>query len=57
MDDNGDGVGHFGKEDVVEGDGKLAARRFLGDDGRKLQFPTSAIEKLSVARPGWSLND
>ena len=46
LDDNGDGDGHFGTEPVVEGDGELAAKRFLGDDGRKLNLPPAAIEEL-----------
>lgn len=46
LEDNGDGVGHFGKEDVVEGDGKLAAERFLGDNGKPLNFSPAAIQKL-----------
>ena len=46
LDDNGDGVGHFGKAAVVGGDGKLAARRFLGDQGHKLVFQVAAVEKL-----------
>jgi hypothetical protein len=46
LDDNGDSVGHMGKEPVVDGDGKLAAERFLGHQGKKLSFSAEAIEKL-----------
>lgn len=46
LDDNGDGVGHYGAEKNVEGDGSVAARRFLGDRGRPLHFSAEAIAKL-----------
>lgn len=57
LDDNGDGVGHFGKAPVVDGDGALAARRFMGDEGRKLNFPASAIQKLKDLNAGLVLSD
>ncbi len=47
LDDDGDGVGHFGTEDVVGGDGKLAAQRSLGNEGRPLQFSATAIDNLA----------
>lgn len=46
LDDNGDSIGHMGKEPVVEGDGKAAAERFLGHQGKKLSFSAASIEKL-----------
>jgi hypothetical protein len=57
LDDNGDGVGHFGKTDVVGGDGALAARRFLGDEGRKLSFSPAALQRLARLNAGLSLTD
>lgn len=48
LDDNGDGVGHFGGL-PSGGDGSLAKKRFLGDQGRPLQFEESAIEQLRQA--------
>ena len=48
LDDNGDGMGHFGAEPVVEGDGKLAAERFLGAHGNALHFSADAIAKLKA---------
>ena len=45
LDDNGDGVGHFGGL-PLGGDGSAARKRFLGDQGRPLQFEESAIEQL-----------
>ena len=47
LDDNGDGVGHHGKGLVVEGDGKLAARTFLGDEGSKLSYTPAACQALA----------
>ena len=47
MDDNGDSKGHYGKDAVVEGDGKLAAKRFLGDEGKKLKYHNLAIQELA----------
>lgn len=46
LDDNGDGKGHYGKDKVVDGDGELAAKRFLGDEGRKLEYKASALRAL-----------
>src|SRR5579862_1586286 len=46
LDDNGDGVGHYGAEKIVGGDGTLAAGRFLGDRGRPLHFSSGAIAQL-----------
>lgn len=46
LDDNGDGVGHFGKDDEVDGDGKLAADRYLGAGGKPLQFSAAALQRL-----------
>ena len=46
LDDNGDGVGHFGKAAVVGGDGASAAQRYLGDQGYQLVFSSAAIQKL-----------
>ena len=48
LDDNGDGVGHFGGL-PSGGDGSAAKKRFLGDQGRSLQFEESAIEQLRQA--------
>lgn len=55
MEDDGDGIGHFGGDDVVEADDKLAARRFLGDEGHRLQFSPAAIEKLRKINAGLKL--
>lgn len=57
LDDNGDGVGHFGRGTLVGGDGKLAAQRFLGAEGRKLAFSAGAIEKLRELNAPLSLID
>jgi hypothetical protein len=46
LDDNGDGIGHFGEQKVVDGDGRVAADRFLGDRGRLLRFSESAVRTL-----------
>lgn len=46
LDDNGDGVGHFGDAPIVGGDGELASRRFLGDSGRKLNVSRTALDRL-----------
>lgn len=46
IDANGDGVGHFGKDDEVEADGKPASDRYLGDYGKPLKFSAAAIRKL-----------
>ncbi|MFO0947022.1 MAG: C13 family peptidase [Planctomycetota bacterium] len=46
LDDNGDGVGHFGDLPIVGGDGELASRRFLGDSGRKLNASRTALDRL-----------
>jgi hypothetical protein len=46
LEDNADGRGHFGGDATVAGDGGLAARRFLGDEGRRLHFSAEAIENL-----------
>ena len=47
LDDNGDGLGHFGKDPVVRGDGELAAKTWLGDGGRKLRYSAAAIKALA----------
>jgi hypothetical protein len=47
LDDNGDGVGHHGKDPVVEGDGTLAANIFLGNNGKKLRHSLSALQRLT----------
>jgi hypothetical protein len=57
LDDNGDGVGHFGKAAVVDGDGGLAAKRFLGDEGRRLIISPEAVEKLRRLNAGLVLCD
>jgi hypothetical protein len=57
LDDNGDGVGHFGKDPVVDGDGALAARRFLGNEGYRLDFSPQAIQKLKDLNAGLVLSD
>ena len=57
LDDNGDGVGHFGKANPAGGDGQLAAKRFLGDKGRKLVTSTEAVEKLRRLNSGLILCD
>jgi hypothetical protein len=49
LDDNGDGVGHFGKDPVVEGDGSLAAGTFLGDGGKELRYEESTLETVRQA--------
>jgi hypothetical protein len=47
LDDNGDGVGHHGKDPLVEGDGTLAANTFLGNNGKKLQYSRAALQRLA----------
>lgn len=47
LDDNGDGKGHFGKEPLVEGDGDLASRTYLGAEGRTLKYKDSALKSLA----------
>jgi hypothetical protein len=50
LDDNGDGAGHCGIEEVVEGDGKVAAGRYLGPVKDKkagpVKYDGEAIKKL-----------
>lgn len=47
IDDNADGVGSYvAEEETVGGDGRLAAERFLGDDGEPLQFSANAVKRL-----------
>ncbi len=55
LDDNGDGTGHFGKDKTVKGDGELAARTFLGDEGRKLSYDESALTALGKANQALEL--
>ena len=49
LDDNGDGIGHFGKALVVEGDGALASKTYLGADGGKLRYDAQALSALKQA--------
>lgn len=39
-------MGHFFTNDMVGGDGKLAAERYLGDNGKPLTFSAKAIKEL-----------
>jgi hypothetical protein len=47
LDDNGDGEGHHGADTIVEGDGEVASKRYLGNEGKKLELQSSDIEKLT----------
>lgn len=47
LDDNGDGVGHFGKAPVVGNDGALAASRYLGDNGYRLHAAGAEVHALA----------
>jgi hypothetical protein len=47
LDDNGDGVGHHGKDPLIEADGTLAANTFLGNNGKKLQYSRAALQRLA----------
>jgi hypothetical protein len=55
LDDNGDGIGHFGQAHVVGGDGKLAAETFLGNEGRKLEYGETALRALQAANTSLKL--
>jgi hypothetical protein len=55
LDDNGDGVGHFGQDRVVEGDGELAAKTWLGDQGRPLRHTAAALQALAEANASLKL--
>lgn len=46
LDDNGDGVGHYGDAAIVSGDGSLASRRYLGNEGRRLIPSPAALQDL-----------
>lgn len=56
LDDDGDGVGHNGTAAVVDGDGALAARTFLGLDGARMEFPQAAVDALAAANAGLELD-
>ncbi|MFH1226697.1 MAG: hypothetical protein V1701_02185 [Planctomycetota bacterium] len=56
LDDNGDGAGHFGREPVVDGDGAVAAKRFLGDEGRKISCDNAVINEIKNLNKDLSLD-
>lgn len=56
LDDNGDGMGHYLPGESDSGDGELAAKVFLGDEGEAIRLSPRQIRDMAARNEGLDLS-